>query len=170
MTHHYGSSLLHSAPSHRRTVALGKLGKGIEGGVSGRPTARFDRFVLALYWVPTYCKHDQGSAFCSPFAGPASPSAKRLALHGLWPDWGAPNGAAVTAWPQYCDGAFEYQQGGHITKKGAWKGTCFPARRWAHRTRLRRGRRTRRPGPPRVERLAQTLGTTSGRSMARALA
>ena len=97
------------------TVALGK---GVEGGVSGAPTARFDRVVLALYWVPTYCsKHDQGSAFCSPFAGPASPSAKRLALHGLWPDWGAPNGATATAWPQYCDGFFECQQGYNTTKK-----------------------------------------------------
>lgn len=91
------------------TVALTK---GVEGGVSG-VDPRFDRFVLALYWAPTYCKHDQGSFFCSPFARPGTPSAKRLALHGLWPDWGAPNGAKATAWPQFCDDFFACQGDNH---------------------------------------------------------
>ena len=89
--------------------------KGIEGGVSG-VSPRFESFVLAAYWAPTYCKHDQGSGFCSPFAGPGSPAAMQLALHGLWPDWGAPNGAKATSWPQFC-GDFYGCQGGNITKQ-----------------------------------------------------
>ena len=78
----------------------------------------YDGYVLALYWAPTYCKDGRGGGaaggFCSPFSGPGSPAASRLAIHGLWPDWGAPNGAKATAWPQYCDAFYECQ-GGNIT-------------------------------------------------------
>ncbi|MDP9138973.1 MAG: ribonuclease T2, partial [Pseudomonadota bacterium] len=58
-----------------------------------RQPPRFDYYVLALSWSPTYCSSPAGAA-----DGSQCSSDKRFAfiVHGLWPQYRA-------GWPEFCD-------------------------------------------------------------------